>query len=284
MKTDERVATWWQNFIKAYRPRSGVLPYHKGLAIQLDHRFGSKWLINKFHQLGYTESYSKIQRYKYCFLNDKNRVGITDDFSILGTIDEETDEQMDDEIEVVVDPVSVATTADENEEWSDDQVVSMEIADANSVTQFVGDNMNLNLVSIYGNSPFHTMGLIRVISLAPPSADDRAIIRVKLKVLDKTKILKATEVQILPFINRKQIGINAITFLPIAELSSSVMQIQPLLSPGDTLWTAGWVIKAQDSEFQQSTCGSATIVTFDLPIWLKAVDIIEQTNLPIISR
>ncbi len=54
----------------------------------------------QFHQLGYTESYSEIQRYKYCFLNDKKRVGITDDFGILGTIDEETDEQMDDEVEV----------------------------------------------------------------------------------------------------------------------------------------------------------------------------------------
>ncbi len=83
---------------------------------------------------------------------------------------------MDDEVEVDVDLVSVATTADENEDRSDDQVVSMEIGDVNSVTQFVGDNMDLNLVSIYWNSPFHTMGLIRVISPAPPSVDDRAII------------------------------------------------------------------------------------------------------------
>ena len=62
-----------------------------------------------------------------------------------------------------------ATTADENEEWSDDEVVSMEFGDANSVTQFIGDNMDLNLVSIlYGNSPFHTTSLIRVISPIPP--------------------------------------------------------------------------------------------------------------------
>jgi hypothetical protein len=27
-----------------------------------------------------------------------------------------------------------------------------------------------------------------------------------------------------------------------------------------------------------------TIVTFDLPIWIKAVDIIKQENLPIITR
>jgi hypothetical protein len=56
VKTDERVAVWGQNFIKAFRPRSGVMPHQMGLAIQLDHRFGSKWIINKLHQLGYTES------------------------------------------------------------------------------------------------------------------------------------------------------------------------------------------------------------------------------------
>uniref|UniRef100_UPI00358E1F55 uncharacterized protein n=1 Tax=Myxine glutinosa TaxID=7769 RepID=UPI00358E1F55 len=31
VKTDERVAIWGQNFIKAYRPRSGVFPYQMGL-------------------------------------------------------------------------------------------------------------------------------------------------------------------------------------------------------------------------------------------------------------
>ena len=48
--------------------------------------------------------------------------------------------------------------------------------------------------------------------------------------------------KILPFTNRKQIGINSIAFIPIAELSSSVTHNQELL----TLWAAGWVIKAQD--------------------------------------
>ena len=92
VKTDERVATWGQNFIEAYQPRSGVMPYHMGLTIQLDHRFGSKWLLNKFHRLGYTESYTELQRCKYCFLNDKNRVGKSNDSGILDTIIEETDE------------------------------------------------------------------------------------------------------------------------------------------------------------------------------------------------
>ncbi|KAM6992309.1 uncharacterized protein LKV04_008361 [Tautogolabrus adspersus] len=97
--------------------------------------------------------------------------------------------------------------------------------------------------------------MIKVTSPAPPLAADQmtaAVNRVKMKALDKAKILKSAEVKILPFTNRKQTGINSIMFLPIAELSTSMTQNQPLLSPGDMLWAAGCVIKAQDPEFQHS--------------------------------
>lgn len=330
VKTDERVAAWGQNFIKACRPRSGVLPYQMGLAIQLDHRFGSKWMINKLHRLGYTESYSETQNYKYCFLNERNGDGIPVTSGTLDTIVEETDDQIDDEIAVdaALEDISVVTTSE-----SDEQVASVEVGEAsNAVTQFVGDNIDLNIVSIHGNTPFHSMGWIKVTSPAPPLPDPQttaAVHRVKLKALEKAQILKRAEVKILPFINRKQIGINSITFLPIAELSSSVAH-NPLLTPGDALWAAGWVIKAQDSDFphpnwngwmksihadntRQSTqidflpviegdpndlntifttlkecmrlsADRVTIVTFDLPIWLKAVDIIKQANLSVIPR
>ena len=117
-------------------------------------------------------------------------------------------------------------------------------------------------------------------------------------------------------------------FLPLAELSSSLGHDQPLLTPGDTLWAAGWVIKANDPEFphsnwygwmkrihasdaKQSThieflpviegdlndldtiftspkecirLAGFAIVTIDFPIWWKAVNIIKQANLPIITR
>ena len=50
---------------------SGVLPHQLRLAIQLYHRSWSKWMLNKLHRLGYTESYSETQNYKYCFLNTR---------------------------------------------------------------------------------------------------------------------------------------------------------------------------------------------------------------------
>ena len=109
------------------------------------------------------------------------------------------------------------------------------------------------MVFIHGNTSFHTMGWIKVTSSASPLSHlqtTTAVQKVKLKALDKAKTLKRAEVKILPFTNRKQIGINSITFLPITEISSSVTHNEPLLAPGDILWAAGWLIKAHDPHFQ----------------------------------
>ena len=94
--------------------------------------------------------------------------------------------------------------------------------------------------------------MTNAISPAPPLPASQLIAEVprdKLRALDKSKILRGTEMKIYPFTNRKQIGINTITFLPIAGLSSSLANDQPLLIPGNTHWAAGWTIKAQDPEF-----------------------------------
>ena len=61
-----------------------------------------------------------------------------------------------------------------------------------------------------------------------------AVPRVKLKAPDKAKILRGAEVKIIPFTNRKEIGTNAIMFLPLDELFSSLAHDQPFLTPGDT--------------------------------------------------
>ena len=81
------------------------------------------------------------------------------------------------------------------------------------------------------------MGWIKVTSPSPPLPDSQttaAVPMVKLKALDKAKILRRAEVKIVPFTNRKQTGINTIMLLPIAELSSSLAHDQPLLTLGDS--------------------------------------------------
>ena len=98
-----------------------------------------------------------------CFLNDRNGVGISDASGTLDTIIEESDD-LDDEVEVDVEleDQSIAVTTGESEVQTDDQVVSMEVGGTRPVTQFVEDSIDLNIVSIYGNTPFHSMSLMEV--------------------------------------------------------------------------------------------------------------------------
>lgn len=67
---DSLIDTWAQNIIKASRPRSGIMPAQLGLAVQLDHQFGSKWLIERMHRLKICESYTELQSYKWSVIRD----------------------------------------------------------------------------------------------------------------------------------------------------------------------------------------------------------------------
>ena len=82
-------------------------------------------MLNKLHRLGYTESHSETQNYKYCFLNGRSGDGAPDTSDTLDTIVEESGDQINDEVAVdaALQQLSV-TTASESEMSSNDQVVS----------------------------------------------------------------------------------------------------------------------------------------------------------------
>ena len=127
------------------------------LAIQLDHRFGSKWLLNKFHWFGCTGSYA-CRDTKVQILLPR----ISDDSSILGTT---SDEQINDEAEVDIELeglLSIAATA------GDDQVVSMHGGRMYKLSHSVC--WRQYRFEHNGNAPFHSMGLIKVTSQSPAPA------------------------------------------------------------------------------------------------------------------
>ena len=105
--------------------------------------------------------------YKYCFLRNKQKAKVGSAWG-LPTIDEQVEV---DEEELVIDaelekdsdertsteePVQLDQTAEDkpNDNKSDDS--------SNSIfkEQIIGDNIDLNIVSINGNKPFHAMGVI----------------------------------------------------------------------------------------------------------------------------
>jgi len=90
-------------------------------------------MLNKLHWLGYTESYSETQNYKYCFLNGKSGDGTPDTSDVLGTIEEETDDQINDVVAVDAAPKDLSVmTASENDMSSNNQVVSIEVGERNN--------------------------------------------------------------------------------------------------------------------------------------------------------
>ena len=53
-----------QCITQASRPRSILCPVTFGLGVELESTFGSKWLINHLHRLGFNISYDEVVRYK----------------------------------------------------------------------------------------------------------------------------------------------------------------------------------------------------------------------------
>ena len=50
--------------VQPARERSVKTPKLFGLGVEMDHVFGSKWLVNELACLGYSISYDEVNRYK----------------------------------------------------------------------------------------------------------------------------------------------------------------------------------------------------------------------------
>ena len=115
LKSDIKVAFWEQNLTRCKRARPGVVPLPLRFALQLDHRFGSKWFLKKLHSFGLCESYNETSQYKYNYIRNKFHVKIESNKmkTILEVVDEGNDdveeEMVDDELQSrneVIDDVS----------------------------------------------------------------------------------------------------------------------------------------------------------------------------------
>ena len=132
---------------------------------------------------------------------------------------------------------------DSSDEMNEDsQTSSIFVSEESTVHQFVGDNIDLNIVSLNGNTSFHAMGMIKATCPAPATRQGGLIATIprrKITAEEKAKTLKAAEVKILSFVPKNKIGLADIQFVPVADLR----QDPPTLLPGDITWAAGWAIK-----------------------------------------
>ena len=56
--------------VQAARPRSVLSPVLFGVGVEMDHTFGSKWLVTELSRLGFSVTYDEVVRYKQSLLED----------------------------------------------------------------------------------------------------------------------------------------------------------------------------------------------------------------------
>lgn len=89
-----------QCIVQTARPRSSIMPIPFGIGVEVDKTIGSKWLIEHLHRLGFSISYDEVNRFKQSAIENMDRV-------------QEENEGAPDEKEDATDENGVA--ADENE-------------------------------------------------------------------------------------------------------------------------------------------------------------------------
>ena len=118
-------------------------------------------------------------------------------------------DQIKDEVAVgaALEDLTVITSS-ESDMSSTDQVVYMMVLETNNaVAQFVVDNIELNIVSIHGNSFFRSIGHVSRTTFVCSTYSSRCpstCPRVEWKALDKAKFLKGAKVKMFSYVNRTQ--------------------------------------------------------------------------------
>lgn len=59
-----KVSSNGQAVMQSTRPRSSIAPQQIGLGIQIHHHFGSTFLIDTLNSLGFSSSYSEVQKFE----------------------------------------------------------------------------------------------------------------------------------------------------------------------------------------------------------------------------
>ena len=192
-----------------------------------------------------------------------------------------------------------------------------------SGVQYIGENIDLNIVSINGNTAFHAMGMIKVNSKSSSITDEYLnpkLSRLKLKPPDRAKILRDADIPIKLCNDPKKSGIDSIKFELLSNLLNDFAPTSAELNPANIICAARWTIKKSNDKFSYVSWNSwikyvhnsnekspSSIVyqpdintallrciqlekpnygvnTFDVPIWLKTVDLILSQRMPIIPR
>ena len=77
VKCDRKRNSLGQALTQAVRPSSVISPIMFGLGVEIDHIFGSRWLIDELHKLGFSVSYDEVKLFKQSILQVEDLHSLT---------------------------------------------------------------------------------------------------------------------------------------------------------------------------------------------------------------
>jgi len=282
-----------QAVIQASRPQSCIMPMLLGLAVQLDHEFGSQFLLKHLSRLGFCASYDEVTRYKTSVMH-------------ASLCDQVCDDSM------------------QTSDYSESECTSR-------FTQFCADNIDHNICTLDGNNTFHGMGIIAacVVDHVAQSLGVRKHIQ---RLTNRVKVADISHHMRVPIVDcflKSGSGVSTITLRNIRSLQSPVV-LPPVINL-NMLWHMYGMKQLPDldrpnwSGFMQTVCvgehspvsqlhmlpiidlkptddnciystllfvinqarkfhESVPCVTFDQPLYIKAVDISTAAKLDVVCR
>lgn len=268
-----------QCIVQAARPRSVIAPIPFGVGVTLEKRFGSKWLVNFLSRLGFSITSEEVLRFKQSAVENL-----------------------------------------ENELQPDHA--------ERHFMQWVGDNVDHNLVTLTGKDTFHGMGII---SVSSDTRDSELGNIPRLKERQKAhSVTNKRGVEIHQYYRSTGTGEDKLIFHPAEKQHVSL----PPSVHCDLLWHCSWFFSSNNEPrpnwagFMQSATSASTSevrskscvtflpmidlnpnnevciystlrfvidqaakmqvqtpsITFDQPLWLKAMTIIKAEQLPVVCR
>lgn len=254
-----KVCSLSQAMMQATRPRGLLPPLQLGVGVQMHHHFASKFLVDSLYQLGFSCSYSEVQMYE-------RSAAVAQKLEVCGFT-------------------------------------------PGHFMQYVADNANHNIRTIDGHGTFHGMGIVACIT---PKIERASVIpRIKVTAKDLEDIGR---INIVPYV-QKSGGLKNLTYREIEKHSeddremaadrlwklslllgkcsrpgwsrmmkmlntgdhpgqSSVMFLTMIdMDPGDLTCIHSTLLFVYDHAAHYQV---TPILTFDQPLWWKAMTIIES--------
>lgn len=258
-----KIASIGQAVIQATRPRVVLAPLQIGLGVQMHHQFGSKFLIDTLNKLGFSASYSEVQKFE---LNAALASSETQDSDISGT--------------------------------------------GEHMIQYIADNVDHNLRTIDGHGTFHGMGIISTftprmqrhnviprsnVSIQEVTALSRIDIRYHKPRNNPLGSLKYGEIKVGEYVDLswKTDVLSSVVWplrSPVVSWSAMMQAVQDSPFPGksDVIFLPMIDLNPSDMSCIYSTLtfvtkeakkqGVTPIITFDQPLYWKALTIIQSES------